>query len=150
MSDQCRPARTSPASDQRRRDYRRAKGSTRPLLIAILPQELSSDTMSTHARYVVLRFGIFESEATFLRELSVKIAGARGRWTSVNPTECRRKKSQNGSPPVSGGVDMSEEWDCKACPVASDLLKWLDELSAQNAGLKARNASLRKKLAGGR
>jgi hypothetical protein len=34
--------------------------------------------------------------------------------------------------------------------VAVDLLWWLDELNAQNAGLKARNASLRKKLADGR
>jgi hypothetical protein len=41
---------------------------------------------------------------------------------------------------------MAETWDCKACPVAVDLLRWLDELSAQNAGLKQRNALLRQKL----
>jgi hypothetical protein len=39
-------------------------------------------------------------------------------------------------------------WDCKKCPVASDLLKMLDELSARNRGLEFRNKRLRAQLAG--
>jgi len=37
-------------------------------------------------------------------------------------------------------------WDGRACPVASDLLKMLDEFAAQNHGLSVRNAMLRKEL----
>jgi len=46
----------------------------------------------------------------------------------------------------------AEPWDCKKCPVAADLLQWLDVLNARCAGLEFRNRQLRKKLAaaGGR
>lgn len=40
----------------------------------------------------------------------------------------------------------SEPWDCKACPVAEDLLRWLSELMVENADLKFRNKQLREKL----
>ncbi|OPY54062.1 MAG: hypothetical protein A4E48_00448 [Methanosaeta sp. PtaU1.Bin060] len=39
------------------------------------------------------------------------------------------------------------EWDCRDCPIARDLLRWLDELSAQNAGLRFRNNQLQQRLA---
>jgi hypothetical protein len=39
-----------------------------------------------------------------------------------------------------------DPWDCKNCPIATDLLRWLDELSAQNAGLRLRNRQLQQKL----
>jgi len=47
---------------------------------------------------------------------------------------------------------MPEEWDRRNCPVAVDLLRWLDELNAENAGLRFRNNHLRQRLAasGGR
>ena len=35
-----------------------------------------------------------------------------------------------------------EEWDCKACPIAEDLLKWLDDLSRANADLEKHNKRL--------
>jgi len=31
-----------------------------------------------------------------------------------------------------------DPWDCKDCPVAADLLRWIDELSARNADLEFR------------
>ncbi len=38
-----------------------------------------------------------------------------------------------------------DPWDCRNCPVANDLLRWI-ELSAKNAGLEFRNKQLREKL----
>jgi hypothetical protein len=40
----------------------------------------------------------------------------------------------------------ADPWDCKACPVAADLLRWIDELSARNAGLEFRNKQLQERL----
>ena len=39
-----------------------------------------------------------------------------------------------------------DQWDCKFCPIAADLLRWIDELSARNAGLEFTNKQLREKL----
>lgn len=44
------------------------------------------------------------------------------------------------------GHDPGDPWDCRACPVASDLIRWLDYLSSENAGLKFRNKQLRQNL----
>jgi hypothetical protein len=41
---------------------------------------------------------------------------------------------------------VEDPWSCKACPVAADLLRWIDELSAKNAGLEFRNKELQQKL----
>jgi hypothetical protein len=41
-------------------------------------------------------------------------------------------------------------WNCRNCPAAADLLRWLDYLAAENSGLKAMNNSLRQKLAAAR
>lgn len=62
--------------------------------------------------------------------------------------EHQRAHVPSDAPGNGGGEEMAaEEWDCRNCPVAADLLRWLDELSARCAGLEFRNRRLREKLA---
>lgn len=35
-----------------------------------------------------------------------------------------------------------DPWDCRNCPVAADLLRWLDDLSRANANLEVQNKRL--------
>lgn len=39
---------------------------------------------------------------------------------------------------------LSDLWDCACCPIAEDLLKWLDDLSRANADLEIENKRLLK------
>jgi hypothetical protein len=37
---------------------------------------------------------------------------------------------------------LSDPWDCKACPISADLLRWLDDVSRANADLETQNKRL--------
>ncbi len=67
----------------------------------------------------------------------------------ANLSEPKARIPMHTSSPSDKSVSLraSTEWDCRNCPVASDLLRMLDYLTAENAGLRFRNMRLRRKLA---